>query len=200
MDGPLIGCRAWLLGDSARDRNQPSASSSPRRGARSRVGCRRGSRAPARSGDLRVGELPVDVALARDEGQASPQPIVTTTSAHSASARSSLCGTRLGDVDAAVRASRSTTSGWTRSPGSLPAERASWPPLGRQLEQRLRHLRASGVVDADKEDATQAGSSSISWRAASRSCSSISAGLGVSPRTNWYTTAASAAPIGGAIR
>ena len=42
---------------------------------------------------------------------------------------------------------------------------------GDELEQRRRHLRAAGVVDADEEDAAHAGS-----------CSVVAASL---PRTSW---------------
>ena len=67
-------------------------------------------------------QVPVDVAPARDDGQASPQPIVTTMSAHSASAVSSCFGTR-----SASSGINSATSGCTRDAGVVPAERALPP-------------------------------------------------------------------------
>ena len=45
----------------------------------------------------------------------------------------------------------STTSGWTRSPGVVPAESARVAAGGGALEQRGAHLRAAGVVQADEQ-------------------------------------------------
>src|SRR5262245_52786560 len=61
-------------------------------------------------------------------GQASPQPIVTTTSGHSTSACSSRCGTRSARSTPSSHMA-ATTSGWTCSAGWVPADRASWRPF-----------------------------------------------------------------------
>ena len=100
---------------------------------------------------LRVGEVPVDVALAGDDGQASPQPIVTTTSACSASSRVSRCGARRRGRCRA-RASTSTTSGCD-APSARPRCRPkrAVAAAGGALEQRRAHLRAPGVVPADEQ-------------------------------------------------
>src|SRR5579884_178139 len=62
-------------------------------------------------------------------GHWSPQPMVTTTSARSASARVSSRGWR-SDRSISKPGSRmtATTSGWTRSAGVVPADSARWRP------------------------------------------------------------------------
>src|SRR5579872_4079793 len=64
-------------------------------------------------------------------GQASPQPIVTTTSAHSESAWSRRWGRRPARSTPTSRIAV-TTSGWTWAAGSDPAERAGPPSLSQK--------------------------------------------------------------------
>src|SRR3954463_6126758 len=65
------------------------------------------------------------------EGHSSPQPMVTTTSACSASSRVSRRGTRSARSTLSSRMT-STTSGCTRSAGVVPADSARWrPPAAR---------------------------------------------------------------------
>ena len=122
-----------VLRERVRDRRRPEscsrspASRSSRQGYSGKPATRRSissriSRTVSSVLTCRVLQLPVDVPLAREHRTASPQPIVTTTSAHSASAVSSFFGTRsvelghqLGDL------------GCTRSAGVVPAERALPP-------------------------------------------------------------------------
>ena len=85
-------------------------------------------------------------------GHSSPQPIVTTTSAHSASARSSLRGTR-----PASSGMSATTSGCTCAAGARAGRaRLVVLPCG-SAKELLRHLRASGVLDADEENVRHRG-------------------------------------------
>ena len=98
-----------------------------------------------------VGELPVDVALARDVGQASPQPIVTTTSARSASSCVSRCGRR-SERSMPSSSMASTTSGCTRPRGRLRSRPKRPRGVRRRRARRARpHLGAPGVVHADEQ-------------------------------------------------
>ena len=100
---------------------------------------------------LRIGQVPVDVALARDV-----RARVAAAHRHDdvgllASSSVSRARDAVGEVDAELAPSTSTTSGWTRSPGVVPAEAASCAAAGGALEERLAHLRAAGVVQADEQ-------------------------------------------------
>ena len=84
-------------------------------------------------------------------GHSSPQPIVTTTSACSASSVVSSFGRAVREVDAQL-AHHLDHLGCTRSPGRRARRTARVAAGGGALEQRLAHLRAAGVVQADEQD------------------------------------------------
>ena len=83
-----------------------------------------------------------------------PQPMVIILSAQSANS----CVSNLGRWASRLiprSAMTYTATGFTRSPGSVPAERASALPVGKLTEKRLRHLTAPGIVHADEENPFQ---------------------------------------------
>ena len=99
----------------------------------------------------RVVELPVEVALAREDGHASPQPMVMTTSAARTTSSVSGFGNSWA-MSMPSSAMAATTAGLISSPGSDPADRTSHPSFGVAVQQRRGHLRSPGVVHADEEN------------------------------------------------
>ena len=97
-----------------------------------------------------VGELPVLVTLAGKSGHASPQPIVTTTSA--ACTISSVQG--LGNswaMSMPTSAIARTADGLISFPGLGTAGPRDGVVAGEVVEPTEGHLRAAGVVDAEEE-------------------------------------------------
>ena len=83
-------------------------------------------------------------------GQASPQPMVITTSAARTAASVIGLGNAL-PTSIPSSAIATTTAGLIRSAGSLPADRTLHPTLGVVVDQRGGHLAAAGVVDAHEQ-------------------------------------------------
>ena len=150
---PLLGRR--LVAAAVRRRARSSTELAHELSRRARR-CRRGSRAPRRSaapsgpaGPSRCSACPGCRGTRRRSPSSRPRR-PTRRARRSASAgrgrTRSMPSSRIA----------STTSGCTRSPGVVPAERASCALAGRALEQRLAHLRAAGVVQADEQHVSPA--------------------------------------------
>ena len=86
----------------------------------------RSSRTSSRQSPAGSGRFQSTYSLPGRTGQASPQPIVTTRSAHSTSARSSAFGVRP-ETSIPTSSSASTTASCSSAAGRDPAERASPP-------------------------------------------------------------------------
>ena len=89
----------------------------------------------------RVGQVPVHVPLPGEHGHASPQPIVTTTSAHSTSSLRDPCGRAVAEMSTPnLAASPRPPRGAPRRSGREPAERA----LRRRVARTAPAPSASG--------------------------------------------------------
>ncbi len=84
-------------------------------------------------------------------GHSSPQPIVTTTSTCSASSRGEQLRPAIGYVDAEL-AHDFYDLGMDVLGGCGAGGPGVVVPVGGALEQRLAHLRATGVMQTDEQD------------------------------------------------
>ena len=116
-------------------------------------------------------------------GHSSPQPIVTTTSAHSHVVGVEPVRTRSARRRSRSRRITSTTSGWTCSAGRLPAD-------ARHAGPRRRARTGPGDLASGRRCGCR--------RTARCSCRLSGSGGSPSARRNWYMTAATAAPSSGA--
>src|SRR5579862_1415378 len=129
---------------------------------------------------LRIGQLPVDVALARND-----RARVVTGRDHDIGPVDPLVVEPLRDMVGGVDAdlAQRLEYGRVRVFARNAAGRAGLvPAVGRAAEEPLRHQRTTAVADADEEHARHAGSSATTS----------------SPRTNWYAMPPSDAPTTGA--
>ena len=126
--------------------------SSPSRASTRRAISSRVTRTSARAAGPSVGELPVEVALARDVRAGVAAAHRHDDVGRSASSGVSGCGRRPARSMPSSRMT-STTSGctWPAGSATLPADVGAVAAGGRALEQRLAHLRAARVVQADEQ-------------------------------------------------